>query len=216
MTEQQLIFGLMSYCVFLFSTTCHEAAHAWVASLLGDDTARLGGQVTLDPTPHVKREPIGMIVVPLISLVMSGWMIGWASAPYNPHWASRWPKRCALMAMAGPAANFTLMLLSALLLKLGLTNGWFGGIADDGAEPFALKMLTLFFSMNLLLGVFNLIPFPPLDGASILYLVLPNSTSRKLMTLPGGFGLFGLIIAWQLFGVVYPPIRAFVTQLFFG
>lgn len=215
MNEPQLIFGLMSYIVFLFSTTCHEAAHAWVASKLGDDTARLGGQVTLDPTPHIKREPIGMVAVPLVMFLMSGMMFGWASAPYNPHWAMRWPKRCALMSMAGPAANFILMLIAVIVLKIGFANELFGD-GERGGGEFVVRMLMLFFSMNLLLGVFNLIPFPPLDGASILYLFLPNSTSRSLMFMPNGFGLLGLLIAWKIFDFIYPPVRDFVTSLFFG
>lgn len=84
--------GTAWYIVFLFSTTVHEAAHALVALKLGDDTAHRGGQVTLDPTPHVRREPFGMVVVPLLSYFLGGWMVGWASAPYDPEWARRYPR----------------------------------------------------------------------------------------------------------------------------
>jgi len=76
--------GLMWYAVFLFSTVCHEAAHAWSASKLGDDTAKQGGQVSLNPVPHIRREPFGMVLVPLLSWFMGGWLIGWASAPITP------------------------------------------------------------------------------------------------------------------------------------
>ncbi|HWD19873.1 MAG TPA: site-2 protease family protein, partial [Verrucomicrobiae bacterium] len=113
------------YIVFLFSTTVHEASHALAALKLGDDTAHRGGQVTLDPTPHVKREPFGMVIVPILSYILGGWMIGWASAPYDPVWANRHPNRAAWMAVAGPASNFSLMLICALLIRLGMWGGWF-------------------------------------------------------------------------------------------
>ena len=96
----QLIEWIVLYGVFLFSVTCHEAGHAWAALRGGDVTAYLGGQVTLDPRPHIQREPIGTVVVPLIGLAMSGFPIGWASAPYNAGWAFAFPKRAAWMAFA--------------------------------------------------------------------------------------------------------------------
>src|SRR5690349_10920884 len=90
--------GAAWYVVFLFSTTIHEASHALAALRMGDDTAHRGGQVTIDPFPHMKREPFGMVIVPLLSYFMGGWMMGWASAPYDPVWANRYPKRAGLMA----------------------------------------------------------------------------------------------------------------------
>src|ERR1700755_1941845 len=112
--------GLLWYIVFLYSTVCHEAAHAWAAFKLGDDTAYRGGQVSLDPMPHIRREPFGMVVVPLISFFSAGWMIGWGSAAYNPEWALRYPRRSAIMAFAGPAANLAIVLVSGLLLRAGI------------------------------------------------------------------------------------------------
>ena len=106
-----LVSGLQWYLVFLYSTTLHEAAHAWAALKLGDDTAYQGGQVTLDPTPHIRREPIGMVVVPLLSFLFGGWMIGWASTPYDPDWAMRYPRRSAWMSLAGPALTLQQILL---------------------------------------------------------------------------------------------------------
>ena len=117
-----LVFGFIWYIAFLFSTTCHEASHALVAKLGGDDTADRAGQVTLNPVPHIRREPWGMVVIPLVSFLFFGWMIGWASAPYNPEWQARHPRRGGLMALAGPAANFALMGIAAILIRVGL--GW--------------------------------------------------------------------------------------------
>ena len=76
--------ALVYYLVFLFSTTVHEAAHAWAALLGGDPTAYHGGQVSLDPRAHIRREPMGMLVIPLLSALLSGWPMGFASAPYDP------------------------------------------------------------------------------------------------------------------------------------
>ena len=108
--------------VFIFSTTLHEAAHAWAALRLGDETAYLGGQVSLNPIPHMQREPFGMLIVPVISfLIMGGrWMIGWASAPYDPRWAHTYPRKAAWMALAGPMSNLLLAVIAGFGLRLGL------------------------------------------------------------------------------------------------
>src|SRR5258705_9500420 len=81
--------GFIWYVAFLFSTTCHEAAHALAAKIGGDDTAFAGGQVSLNPVPHIQREPWGMVVIPILSLIMTGNLFGWASAPYDPLWERR-------------------------------------------------------------------------------------------------------------------------------
>jgi hypothetical protein len=116
---------LIWYIVFLFSTTCHEASHALAARIGGDPTAFHGGQVTLNPAPHVQREPFGILLVPVVSYVLGGWMIGWASAPYDPFWRDRYPRRAAWMSLAGPGANFTIMILAAICIRVGLGMGVF-------------------------------------------------------------------------------------------
>src|SRR5678816_411467 len=100
-------FGIW-YVVFLFTLTWHEAGHALVALLGGDDTAYRGGQVSLNPWPHVRREPMGTVLIPILTFAYSGWMMGWASAPYDPEWGRANPKRLAAMSIAGPAANLLL------------------------------------------------------------------------------------------------------------
>ncbi|HUK64150.1 MAG TPA: hypothetical protein VLV15_12475, partial [Dongiaceae bacterium] len=105
MNGTTLVDGLFWFVAFLFSTTLHEAAHAWAALLGGDPTALRAGQVSLSPLPHIRREPIGMLVVPLLTAFTQGWAIGWASTPYDPRWAAEHPHRAARMAAAGPAAN---------------------------------------------------------------------------------------------------------------
>jgi Zn-dependent protease len=223
--------GACWYVVFLFSTTLHEASHALAAYRLGDDTAYRGGQVTLDPTPHIKREPFGMVVIPWVSFLLGGWMIGWASAPYDPMWAHRHPRRAGIMAMAGPASNFLLMLLAAGLIRLGIAAGWFElpdrlgaaqiveATAGQGLPLLAATLVSIFFSLNLLLFIFNLIPFPPLDGSSIPLLFLSNEGAAKYWTLlrAPGLNMIGLIVAWRLFDVAYPAIHLYcVNTLYIG
>ena len=112
--------GLLWYVAFLFSTTLHEASHAFAAFRLGDRTAYEGGQLTLDPIPHIRREPFGTVVVPILSFLLGGWMIGWASVPYDPQWAYDNPRSAAKMSAAGPAANLLLALIAALVIRLGI------------------------------------------------------------------------------------------------
>jgi Zn-dependent protease len=229
--DLDLTAGIMWYLVFLFSTSWHEASHAWVAHKLGDSTAYHGGQVTLDPTPHIRREPIGMVVVPLLSFVLGGWMIGWASAPYDPEWAREHPRRSALMALAGPGANLLIVILAAILMRVGFAFGAFDLSLNpsfmeivSAAEPqgailkFCAEMLSLFFSLNILLCVFNLLPVPPLDGSNIPFLYLPPEIAEKYRALlqQPALSLIGLFIAWELFSVIFYPIFNEVLKLFYA
>src|SRR5262249_20304389 len=122
--------GFIWFVVFLFSTTVHEAMHALVAWKGGDPTAYHGGQVSLSPIPHIRREPIGMLVWPLITTFTLGFSMGWASAPYDPVWAERHPRRAALMAAAGPAGNFIIAAVAFVLIKAGLMAGFFAAPAN--------------------------------------------------------------------------------------
>jgi hypothetical protein len=131
--------GLLWYMAFLFSTTLHEASHAFAAFRLGDRTAYEGGQLTLDPIPHILREPFGTVVVPIISFLLGGWMIGWASVPYDPQWAYDNPRSSAKMSAAGPAANLLLALLAALAIRLGIMGGLFSPPDGCGIIPMFLR-----------------------------------------------------------------------------
>jgi Zn-dependent protease len=166
---------VVMYLAFLFSTTCHEAAHALFALRGGDRTAYLGGHVTLDPTPHIKREPVGMVVAPVLGYFMWGGMLGWASVPVDPHWARRHPGRAALMAMAGPATNFLLAILALVALKLLRDSGSLAGVAFNSPLGALSMLLHAMLRLNILLGIFNLIPFPPLDGASVVEGLAPRA-----------------------------------------
>jgi Zn-dependent protease len=213
LTPDLLVFGFIWYIAFLFSTTCHEASHALVAKLGGDDTAERGGQVTLNPVPHIRREPWGMVVIPILSFVLAQRMIGWASAPFNPDWERRYPRRAAWMALAGPAANFTLMFAAALLLRIGFRSDWFAQ-GPNGQIGMLEAVLTAFYRLNLLLGCFNLLPFPPLDGSAGIMALMPTQTAHSyldwLRTTP--YRSLGLLIAILGFRYVYGPIEKYATD----
>jgi Zn-dependent protease len=219
--------ALLYFAVFLLSTTLHEAAHAWAAMKGGDLTAYRGGQVSLDPLPHMRREPFGMVILPLFSALATGWPFGFASAPYDPAWARRHPRRAAVMALAGPAANLTLVIVAALLLRVGAEAGVFfapervrfGAIAAStaGATWEAVgQLLSVFFSLNLLLFAFNLLPVPPLDGSGALPLLMSRRTTEAYQTFvwsTPALGWIGLFLAWRLFDVVFGPIFTAAVSL---
>lgn len=222
------------FLVFVFSTTCHEAAHAWMARRGGDETAYSLGHVTLDPTPHIRREPFGMVLVPVLSFVLSrgGGMIGWASVPYDAQWGSRYPRRWALMSLAGPMTNFLLALVAVLAIH-GLTAAAvFQPYGSGGAQAGFVQLpaghefnsplgalglaLSVMLRLNLLLGFFNLIPIPPLDGAA----VVEGFGTPKIRAFyerfreNPTFRLLGLVLVWTTFpSVVFPLIDWVLYQV---
>jgi Zn-dependent protease len=229
-TPDELAFGFLQYVVFLLSTTCHEASHSLAAKWGGDTTALEGGQVSLSPFPHIKREPFGMVIIPLLGIISHTGLIGWASAPYNPLWSQKHPKRAAWMSLAGPAANFSLALLAGILMRLGLAAGVFAAVypspahivaavSQSGAADGIATVLSVFFSLNVLLGCFNLIPFPPLDGYGVLGLFATEAGALRLQEFRARMGVFsflGLVIAWQFFDRAYPQLFDAATRFFYA
>ena len=217
---------------FLFSTTVHEAAHAWVAWRLGDPTAYLSGQVSLSPWPHIRRSPIGMLVIPLLTSLTQGWTMGWASAPYDPAWADKHPRRAALMALAGPLGNLAIALAAYGMLRAGLAIGVFEAphvlgvqhLVSNALPPdrmllgdFLAEGLSVLLALNVLLLVFNLLPFPPLDGASVVALLLPAGLARSLrraIATPG-LSIMGIVAAWQVFPACAKPILGVLSALLY-
>ena len=210
LTPQFLTIGFIYYIVFLFSTTCHEAAHALVAKWGGDSTAALNGQVTLNPIPHIRREVWGMVVIPIVAFLFMGQMIGWASAPFDPAWERRFPKRAAVMALAGPAANFTLMFIGAIGLR---TLAWMR-MPGEGIG-FLVATLFAMFNLNLLLGTFNLLPLAPLDGSAGIMLFMSESTAQRYLDWlrESSYARLGLLVGLLVFRYLYEPIETIATNL---
>jgi Zn-dependent protease len=230
MNPNLLAFGLIEYVVFLLSTTCHEAAHALVAKMGGDSTAFEGGQVSLNPIPHMRRELFGMVILPLVGILTGTGLIGYASAPYDPAWSIRYPKRSGLMSLAGPGANFLLALLAATLMAIGLSMGTFqpntgdnGGLVTAASSDMmagAATILSVFFTLNLLLGCFNLLPIPPLDGFGVLGLFTDSEGQLRLqklrMQLRGPWMLAGILLASRVLGYVYDPLLERGVRMIYG
>ena len=117
--------GIIWYVVFIVSTTFHEACHGFAAAKLGDPTAYHYGLVTVDPVPHIQRSPFGMVAIPILSFLLSGWMIGWASAPFDPYWAQRNRRKAVWMSLAGAGANLIFVFVAALIIHGGILFGFF-------------------------------------------------------------------------------------------
>lgn len=228
MDSELLGLALFFYVAFLFSTVCHEAAHALVAKWGGDETAYRNGQVTLSPVPHIQQEPFGLGILPLISLALNlggqgMGVIGFASAPFDPFWAVRNPRKAAWMALAGPAANLILCALSFAGLKLGLSLGLF----QFAAEPTLYQILrgsgevsdaaAVFLGVmafeNLLLACWNLLPIPPMDGFSTALFFLPEDKVPGFLELRSQIGMFFPIAIFALGRIFSEFFYPFATRV---
>ena len=207
--------------VFLFAISVHESAHAWVASRRGDPTARMLGRISLNPIRHI--DPVGTIVLPAIALLTGFPMIGWAKpVPVNPLNFRNHVLDDILTSVAGPVSN--MMVATAAVFALILIALLPGGreavpavvAGYDTGSLWVPVVLILYLSIqiNVLLGIFNLIPVPPLDGSHVLRHFLSESARRFYDT----FGMLGLI-ALFLFGggllqrLVTPVLRLFDSLL---
>ena len=169
-----------------------------------------------------------MVLIPLLSYFVAHSMMGWASAPYDPNWQRRHPHRAGWMALAGPAANFTLMLLAGIVIRAGVAAGYFAApasasfsqvtlLAATGAGSFLTTTLSVLFVLNLLLGTFNLLPVPPLDGSTAVTLGMPEQRALNYLDWlrTSGSGIFGLLIAVLLFGKIFSYIFGFALHFLY-
>jgi Zn-dependent protease len=183
--------------------TLHEFSHAAVATLQGDKTARLQGRLTLNPISHL--DPLGSI-----ALVLAGF--GWGRpVPFSPAQLRSRRFGAALVGLAGPATNFLIALVSALILRLTHPGALFAAEGDPST-----LLLAMLVNFNVILGVFNLLPIPPLDGSRLLSLVLPPSRQGVVYFLDqyGIFLLLGLLIlAPRLLVPVFATIEAAIYRL---
>jgi Zn-dependent protease len=218
----QNLYPIFWYLVFVVSVTLHEAAHAWAAKRGGDLTAYAGGQVSLNPVPHIKREPFGMLILPLLTAFLIGWPFGYARTPYDPRWAHEHPRKAAWMAAAGPAANLLLVVISLIIIQIGIGADFFtqpllvslDQIVTPASSNFSglAVFISMLFSLNVILFILNIIPLPPLDGSSIIGLFLQDDTARsyKRVISNPAFSMVGLLLAWlvftPLFNIIFPAI----------
>lgn len=208
--------------VLLLAISAHEAGHAWMSYKFGDDTARLLGRITLNPVAHT--DPIGTLLIPIVGFVLGSMggavaripLIGWGKpTPVNP---LRWHNKDlanVMVSLAGIFANLILAIIGFVIIKIILMSGGFALISESLRDPVAI-FLNYLLTMNISLAIFNLLPFPPLDGSKILYSVLPASAHSFLAMLEQyGFMILLILMYMGFFGAIIRPVLYVVEFLLF-
>ena len=194
----------------LFAITLHEVAHGWIASFFGDKTAKLAGRLTINPVKHI--DPIGTIVLPAISLLTGGFILGWAKpVPVDPRNLGHPRRDMAFVALAGPMSNFVMAVLWGGIAKLAVLaqasgNTWLG-------NPLYLMGLDGI-GINAMLCMLNLIPLPPLDGSRILSSLLPPRAAYRFSFIePYGFWILFILL---IVGVLWAVLKPFVVMMVYA
>lgn len=206
--QMQAVDGIFYIIVLIMSVVVHEVAHGYTAYLLGDNTARLSGRLTLNPLKHL--DPFGSVILPLLLVLMNaGFVIGWARpVPYNPLNLRDEKKGTFLVAIAGILANLIIALVFGILIRFAPIL-----ISSDLLGPF-YKISSIIVILNLVLALFNLIPIPPLDGSKILFSFLP-SKHREIENFLEKWGmfllLFFIIFLWNKVAPIVFIVFHFIT-----
>lgn len=226
MRTPNLVMAIFEFAVLLFALSLHESAHAWMASRLGDQTARMLGRITLNPAKHI--DPFGTILLPLLALFTGLPLIGWAKpTPVNTRNFKNYKRDDMLTTLAGPASNVLASVASLIILIVlvrmsgggvslveGLAMGGFSGQDPQvvAANPVLYPLALVFYLsvlLNLFLAAFNLLPLPPLDGSHIFRHMLPYSWLPMYDRL-GIIGLFLILFFGGRFVIaIISPVMGF-------
>ena len=227
MTANRIMDGVFQLIAFLFAISVHESAHAWMANRRGDPTARMLGRITLNPIKHI--DPVGTILLPAMGLYYGGGIFGWAKpTPVNPRNFKNPMVDDILTSVIGPISNFVIATGALFLLVLISVTSTLGhrliaeralyhaGLLTPPDSPLVplIVLLDIMMWLNILLGVFNLIPVPPLDGSHVLRHFLADPIRRAYDTV-GMFGLLLLVLKGQplLAALINPPIHFYNSIL---
>lgn len=188
--------------ILIFSVVIHEVAHGYAAYLLGDNTARYQGRLTLNPLKHL--DPFGSVILPLLlHLSNAGFMIGWAKpVPFNPYNLrnQRWGE--AIVAVAGPLSNIAIALIFGIFIRIGLSAGLMSSEV--------LNITAYIVLINLVLAVFNLVPIPPLDGSKIVFTVFNVQWNQTRIFLER----FGFFLVLGFVFLLWPVVSPVILHLF--
>lgn len=220
-----LVSNLIIYMVvLLLAISSHEAGHAWMSYRYGDDTAYMLGRVTLNPVKHT--DPIGTLLIPIISFVLGSVgggaaripLIGWGiPTPVNPRKWRDYKTANVMVSIAGIGANLILATIGFVIFKTLLETGAING---ENIDSGLIKVVAMFFNyvifLNVSLAVFNLLPFPPLDGSKVLSTFLPASFEPIFNVLETyGFLILLLLVYWGVVRVVIYPFYVLIEYLLY-
>ena len=222
-SPDMILQGLVAYLAFLFATVIHENAHGLAADHFGDPTARKLGRITMNPLPHI--DPVGTVVIPLIMFFSSFTgagvvpLIGWAKpVPVNSANFRKPLVHDAYVAAAGPIANFLLALAGTVLFIIVLLV--YKHVPALGSSGNSMLFFRTFFvsiiQINCVLGIFNLLPIPPLDGHWILMRYLPSRWAAVLAAIrPYGFFILIFLLWTGILGrIIWVPMQVIAGGLF--
>lgn len=197
----QIIFEII---ILIFSIIIHEISHGYMAERLGDPTARLQGRLTLNPLKHI--DPFGSIFVPILTILSSAghFAFGWAKpVPFNPYNLKNRRSGELLIALAGPASNILIALIFGTIIRFGVVS------AQSAFAMSFIQLAAYIVVINIALAVFNLVPFPPLDGSKILFAAFPqNQKWNEIRAYIERYSIFLVLILviflWQYLTPVIP------------
>ena len=200
------LFAVVEGIILIFSIVIHEVSHGYMAERLGDPTARLAGRLTLNPLVHI--DPLGSVILPLLTFFTTGTVFGWAKpVPYNPYNLRNGKTGELMVALAGPLSNLSIAVIFSILIRIGTAYGTFG---DSAIQIFAVVVI-----VNIALAIFNLIPIPPLDGSKILFSLLPYHL-RGIQTFLERYSLafiVALLLFWSSISIIAVYIFQFLTGI---
>lgn len=211
MDELSLIQKIVVWALpVIFAITVHEVAHGWVAKKYGDNTAYAQGRLTLNPIHHI--DLVGTIILPIVLLVLGGFIFGWAKpVPVSPRYFKNPRRDMAMVALAGPVSNLLMALAWALIARLGVM------VDIESITKPLVYMGIAGISINLVLAVLNLIPLPPLDGSRIITAMLSHNMAYKYNQLePYGFYILLVLMMTPILGLIMGLPMALLQFVFYG